>query len=182
MQIYLLGIILLAHIHRSSPSQTGQPPDVLAAISSPRWCTCGLYPRIFMASAAGWPEYPLSTHKCWSPVAVGLGRGVKMALKMGTSSFISCRFTPLTTRESGIPFSSTSTLRLLPFFSPVRGVGTDSFLGEWCFYHRTVYALPLPSKSSYSANPRRQRRTKNFFPPFLEVVMHRTGTSKRLLW
>jgi len=64
-----------------------------------------------------------------------------------SSRTTSLTFAPLAMIESGTPRPSVSTLRLRPFFPPIRWVGTNAFLSQWRFAKRTINALPLPSNA-----------------------------------
>ena len=63
----------------------------------------------------------------------------------GSKEILSCRLAPVTTSDKGTPFSSTSRLRFVPFFSPIRGVRSNGFLCEWRFNVRAICSFPKPS-------------------------------------
>jgi hypothetical protein len=46
-----------------------------------------------------------------------------------------------------MPRPSTTTLRVLPFFPPICGIGADSFLGEGGFGLAPINALPYPGNA-----------------------------------
>src|SRR5450631_847478 len=46
--------------------------------------------------------------------------------------------------DSGTPRASTNSIRLLPFFPPIRGVWPDRFLRQRGFHQSPVHALPAP--------------------------------------
>src|SRR3970040_627741 len=47
--------------------------------------------------------------------------------------------------DSGTPRSSTRSIRLLPFFSPIRRVGADRFLSKRCLDHGPIDTFASPS-------------------------------------
>lgn len=51
----------------------------------------------------------------------------------GSKEILSCRLAPVTTSDKGTPCSSTSRLRFVPFFSPIRGIRSNGFLCKWRF-------------------------------------------------
>src|SRR3982751_6813792 len=67
-----------------------------------------------------------------------------MACSTRSSCVTSCSLAPVTTSDNGTPRPSTSRCRLLPFFSPIRRVGTDSLLRQRRLEHGPVNALPSP--------------------------------------
>lgn len=88
---------------------------------------CGTYPRSKQMFQHGSPEYPLSAHKfCWS-FWVGAGLSSTISSRVADKSWESCVLAASTTSDRGIPFASTSMLRLLPFFSPIRWIWPHGF-------------------------------------------------------
>src|SRR3972149_4901522 len=73
------------------------------------------------------------------------------------SCVTSCRLAPITMIDSGAPRSSTRSIRLLPFFSPIRRVGSDRFLSKGGFAHGPVDALPSPSDALHLVIPGQPR-------------------------
>src|SRR5580765_6812525 len=67
-----------------------------------------------------------------------------MAVSTSSSRLQSWTLAPVTTSDNGTPRPSTRRWRLLPFFSPIRGVGAHGFLCQWRLHHRAVDALPAP--------------------------------------
>ena len=104
-----------------------------------------------------------------------------MAAKVGSRSFTSCRCAPLTTNDSGIPRASTSRLRLVPFFPPIRRIGAYGFLRQRRFHHRAVYTLPGPSDVFHRVvlreplSPHLHKHASLL--PVQEVFMHRACAS-----
>ena len=60
------------------------------------------------------------------------GRGATMASRVAANWVTSLRLAAVTMIDSGTPRASTSNIRLLPFFSPVGGVGPHRLLRQWC--------------------------------------------------
>ena len=91
------------------------------------------------------------------------GRATTSRSSVGVRRRASCRFAPLTSIDSGIPCASTRRLRFVPLFPPVRRVGADGLVGQGAFpsaVSTLCHAQAMPSRSSYSARPCRQSRTK----------------------
>jgi len=105
-----------------------------------------------------------------------------MASNVGSSSFTSCTLAPLATSDSGTPRPSTNKLRLRPFFSPIRGVWSHAFDGQWRFSHGPVDTLPLPGDAlhtvifSQPCLPQLQEKTRLL--PVLKILVHRAGRAK----
>src|ERR1019366_2081383 len=102
--------------------------------------------------------------------------------------------------DSGMPGPSTNSIRLLPFFSPIRGVWPDRFLRQWGFHHSPVAALPAPGDALHVVvlgqprlpqgmeesralrhPPLPQRNEKSRRPPFPEALVYRPGAAEALL-
>src|SRR3989442_3903176 len=97
-------------------------------------------------------------------------------------SFMSWRFAPLTTSDRGTPRSSTNKLRFLPFFSPIRRIGSDALDGQWGLNQGPIDALPLPSDAFHvvilgqACPPQIQEETRAV--PLLKMVVDRTGAAE----
>ena len=78
-------------------------------------------------------------------LSVTSGLNLTILFNVFSNSFISCRFAPSNTTDNGIPFSSVSTLRFVPIFSPIGRVMSCCFTCQWCFYHTAVHTLPFPT-------------------------------------
>ena len=87
---------------------------------------------------------PASAHKSLCRLMGGLGRSTMMASSTAANCETSCLLAPVTTSDNGTPRPSTSKWRLLPFFSPIRRVGTYALLRHWRLHHRPINALPSP--------------------------------------
>src|ERR1017187_10615091 len=87
--------------------------------------------------------------------------------------------------DSGMPRPSTNSIRLLPFFSPIRGVWPDRFLRQWGFHHSPVEALPAPGDALHVVvlgQPRLpQGMEESRALPFQEALVYRTGAAEGLL-
>src|SRR5258706_5199552 len=107
-----------------------------------------------------------------------------MPSKVRSSSLTSWRLAPLTISESGAPSPSTSRLRFVPFFPPIRRIGSNGLLGEWGLAHGAVDALPRPSDPLHLVVFRQsglpQAQEKPVVPPTLEVGMDGAATPKIL--
>ena len=89
-----------------------------------------------------------STAKCsLCRLVSGLGRSTTMASRTASNCDTSCRLAPVTTSDNATPRPSTSKWRLLPFFPPIRRIGTDALLSHWRLYHCTVNTLPSPGNA-----------------------------------
>lgn len=86
----------------------------------------------------------VAAHKCLWRRCGGAGRCTCTASRTASSWVTSCRLAPVTMSESGTPRPSTNRCRLLPFFSPIRGIWPDRGLRHGCFQHRSVDTLPAP--------------------------------------
>ena len=73
-----------------------------------------------------------------------LGRLTMMASSTASICVTSCALAPVTTSDNGTPRPSTRRWRLLPFFSPIRRIGSDGLLSQRRLEHRPVKALPAP--------------------------------------
>lgn len=139
-----------------------------------------------MACQAGMPKYPLSAQRfCtgrWVPVS---GRPPRIPSRTASTCVTSWRFAPVTTSESGTPRASTRRCRLLPFFSPIRGVVPDGLPGQGRLGGRPVDRLPVPRDALHlvvlreSRLPEGQKQTGLF--PFPEIAVNRAGTPEDLL-
>src|SRR5665213_1278403 len=87
--------------------------------------------------------------------------------------------------DSGTPRPSTSSIRLLPFFPPIRGVWPDRFLCQRGFHQRPVDALPAPGDALHIVvlgQPRLPQSTEQSRSlPFQKAFVDRTGTAESLL-
>lgn len=110
-----------------------------------------------------------------------------MMISSNTSSNweTSCRLAPVTTSDNGTPRPSTNRCRLVPFFPPVSRIPTNRLLSQRCFYHGSVYALPLPGYSFHlvvfgkTGSPKSHEEARTH--PTHEVGVDSTGTSESLL-
>src|SRR3970282_1534280 len=97
----------------------------------------------------------------------------------------SCRLAPITMIDSGTPRASTRSIRLLPFFSPIRRVGSDRFLSKWRLEHGPVDALPSPSDALHLIILGQTRLPQSHehpsLCPFEKAFVDRAGTSETLL-
>lgn len=157
----------------------------MAAISSPRWRMCGTYPRFRIALRAGSPVYALSAHRCCFGRAAGSGRSITTSSSVGSRSFTSCTFAPAATFDNGIPFASTSRLRWVPFFPPIRGVRANRLQRQRRFHHGAVDALPGPGDSlhvvvfSQALAPQADKEPRAL--PVAKVLVDGTGAAELLL-
>src|SRR3989304_7570877 len=84
--------------------------------------------------------------------------------------------------DSGTPRSSTRSIRLLPFFSPIRRVGSDRFLSKRCLDHGPIDTLPSPSDALHlvilgqSRLPQRLEHPR--LRPLQETFVDRTGAAE----
>ena len=97
-----------------------------------------------MCWCAAAPTKPASAHRCWRARGPTGGRSRTTASRVGVSSVMSFRLAPVTMIDSGTPRASTSSIRLLPFFSPVSGVGPHRLLCQRRLQYCPVDALPSP--------------------------------------
>lgn len=94
----------------------------------------------------------------------------------GSKEILSCRLAPVTTSDKGMPFSSTSRLRFVPFFPPIRGVRSNGFLCQWRFNVRPICSFPKPSDPfqfivfNQSTPPNVQKDSCR--GPLLKLTMH----------
>src|SRR5512134_1252201 len=137
-----------------------------------------------MYCSAAAPTKALSAHRCWRARAATAGRGATTASRVGTSWVMSCRLAPVTMIDSGTPRASTSSIRLLPFFSPVRGVGPHRLLCQRRLQHCPVDALPSPGNALHlvvlgqPSLPQRQEQARLL--PLQEPLVDRAGAAKAL--
>src|ERR1017187_8027774 len=84
--------------------------------------------------------------------------------------------------DSGTPRPSTSSIRLLPFFPPIRGVWPDRFLRQRGFHQSPVDALPAPGDALHivvfgeSRLPQNAKESRAL--PFQEAFVYRTGAAE----
>src|SRR3989304_1567434 len=99
------------------------------------------------------------------------------------SCVTSCRLAPVTMIDSGTPRSSTRSIRLLPFFPPIRRVGSDRFLSKRCLDHGPVDALPSPSDALHLVILGQARLPESHenasLCPFEKAFVDRAGTTAR---
>lgn len=139
-----------------------------------------------MASRAVFESYPLSPHKCCLVLFFLLGRLTTALSNVGSKSFMSCLFAPLTTRDNGIPRPSTRMLRFVPFFSPIRWVRSNGFNRQRCLHHRSINALPSPGNAFHfivfgqTLAPKLDKYTLSL--PILKILVHRTAASIFTFW
>jgi len=108
--------------------------------SSPRGRMWGMKPLDSTVSSL--PTYAASRQR-FCGVSSSFGATTLFFNKTSRET-LSCRLAPLTTSDKGTPFSSTSRCRFVPFFSPIRRVGADGFLGKRGLDVRPVSRLPKP--------------------------------------
>lgn len=144
--------------------------------SSPRGRMWGTKP--FDITVSSLPTYAASRQRFCR--VFSLSGVITLAFSKESSDTLSCRLAPLTTSDKGAPFSSTSKCRFVPFFSPIRRVGSDGFLSKRRLDVRSVGRLPEPGDTfhgivlSQSASP---YATKYSRPgPLLKFSMNHRGT------
>ena len=118
---------------------------LISEASSLRGRICGTYPRAATISAL--PVYPASRQR-FSVTVTPPTCSTTLASRSLPISLLSCTLAPVTTIVNGMPRASTRTCLLVPFFSPVRGVGPNGFLRQRCFDVRSVGGLPFPGDAS----------------------------------
>src|SRR5712664_131003 len=100
------------------------------------------------------------------------------------SCVTSCRLAPVTMIDSGAPRASTRSMRLLPFFPPIRRVGSDRFLSQRCLDQGPVDALPSPSDALHLVILRQTRLPQAHqhpgLGPFEKAFVDRAGTTETL--
>ena len=105
-----------------------------------------------------------------------------MPSSVTSNSFTSWRLAPLTISESGAPTPSTNRLRFVPFFPPIRWIGSHGFLCEWGFAHGAVDTLPSPRDPFHLVVFRQtclpQAQEEPIVPPPLEVLMDGAAAAK----
>src|SRR3972149_3226524 len=96
----------------------------------------------------------------------------------------SCRLPAVTRIDGGAPRSSTRSIRLLPFFPPIRRVGPDRFLSKRCLDHGPVDALPSPSDALHLVILGQTRLPESHehpsLCPFEKAFVDRAGTTETL--
>ncbi len=91
---------------------------------------------------------------------------------------------PVTISESGTPVPSTSKLRLVPFFPPIRGVVAYRFQRQGSFALSAVNALPFPGNPfqiivfGQTGPPQSAEESRR--APLLKATVNRRGTAKTL--
>src|SRR5450756_2225130 len=86
--------------------------------------------------------------------------------------------------DSGTPRASTRSIRLLPFFAPIRRVGSDRFLSKRCLDHGSINTLPSPSDALHliilgqTRLPESQEHPS--LCPFEKTFVNRTRTTETL--
>ena len=114
--------------------------------------------------------------KPWARTSPSLPSVIR-SFSRGSNITLSCRLAPLTASDKGTPRSSTNTLRLLPFFSPIRRIGANRFPRQWRFDVGTVGSLPMPRYALHIVVFRQSFQpqvAKESGPcPLLELVMKR---------
>src|SRR3970040_3008910 len=84
--------------------------------------------------------------------------------------------------DRGAPRSSTRSIRLLPFFPPIRRVGSDRYLSKWCLDHGSVDSLPSPSDALHLVILGQARLPESHenvsLCPFEKAFMDRAGTTQ----
>lgn len=109
-----------------------------------------------------------------------------MASSTASICVTSCALARVTTSDNGTPRPSTNRWRLLPFFPPIRRIGADGLLCQWCLEHCPVDTLPTPGNAfefvvlSKARLP--QRLEESSLGPLHELLVHRTGAAKALGW
>jgi hypothetical protein len=84
-----------------------------------------------------------------------------------------------------MPRPSTNRLRLLPFFSPIRGIRSHGVSGERCFTQRTINVLPFPGNASHllifdqTGSPEALKEASRL--PAQKMPMNGAGTAKLFL-
>jgi hypothetical protein len=116
----------------------------ISFFSSPLGRMWGIKP--FSTTTPSFPTYPASRQRFWSVLLSSFGTKTR-SFNNGSRDMLSCRLAPLTTSDKGTPRSSTSKLRFVPFFSPIRGVGTNGFSSKRRFNIRSVRSFPEPGDS-----------------------------------
>jgi|GEM_PF-2962988 len=144
--------------------------------SSPRGRMWGMKPLDLTVSSL--PTYAASRQRfCGASSSFG---ATTLFFSKTSRETLSCRLAPLTTSDKGTPFSSTSTCRFVPFFSPIRRVGADGFLRKRCLDVRPVGRLPEPSDTFHGivfSQPALPYATKHSRPgPLLKFSMNHRGT------
>ncbi len=95
------------------------------------------------ATTSSFPTYAASRQR-FEGVLPSSGSKIR-PFSNGSKEILSCRLAPVTTSDKGTPCSSTSRLRFVPFFPPIRGVRSNGFLCEWRFNVRAIRSFPKPS-------------------------------------
>src|SRR5215469_16527546 len=88
--------------------------------------------------------YPLSRHRFCSFSSVTSGRGTGMLSNVSSTIFRSGRLAPSTASPIGMPWPSTSRLRLVPCLARSVGFLPVFFPPEGRLGHAPVHAQPLP--------------------------------------
>jgi hypothetical protein len=129
------------------------------------------------------PAYAASAQRFSSSFATV---GATTLPRKTASSWLTSRlFAPVTTMDNGVPRSSTSRWRLLPFFPPIRGVCTGTLTRQGGFVHTAVYGLPSPRNAFHvivfgkAAFPKFLKKSQAL--PFPEIAMYCARAPKDLL-
>ena len=117
----------------------------MSFFSSPLGLMCGMKPLAFAVSSL--PTYAASRQRFWAMSFVA-GLAIR-PFSSASRQTLSWRLAPVTTSDKGTPFSSTRRFRFVPFFSPVRRVGSDGLLCQRRFDVRSVGRLPDPADSMH---------------------------------
>lgn len=118
---------------------------LISAASSPSGRICGTYP--FAATISALPVC-LASRQRFSVTVTTPTCTTTLASRSLPIPLLSCTLAPVTTIDNGMPRASTRTCLLVPFFPPVRGVGSNGFLRQRCFDVRSVGGLPFPGDAS----------------------------------
>ena len=105
-----------------------------------------------------------------------------MESRSGSTWVTSCLLAPVTMADKGSPCASTSRWRLLPFFPPIRRIGSDGLLGQRGFDLAPVDTLPAPGDPFHLVVFRQTRapegQKESCLQPSPEIGMHRTRASE----
>ena len=142
-----------------------------AFFSSPLGRTCGMNP--FSSAVASLPTYAASRQRFCFLFLVG---ETTRPFNKGSSETLPCRLAPVTTSDKGTPFASTRMFRLVPFFPPVRGVGSDRLLCQRRLEVAPIRRLPEPGDSLHfivlGQTPLPKFREKSGIRPLLKLSMN----------
>lgn len=144
--------------------------------SSPRGRMWGMKP--LESTVSSLPTYAASRQR-FCGVSFSFGATTLFFSKTSRET-LSCRLAPLTTSDKGTPFPSTSRCRFVPFFSPIRRVGANGFLGKRGLDVRPVSRLPEPGDTFHGivfSQPALPNATKHSrLGPLLKFPMNHSRT------